>query len=98
MSEVKLPGYAQASRMLSCADLIADAKSIPLKTLVLVGEQDEVTPPANCRRLFDALMSATPTLGHQWTTIAKAGHAVTQERPAEVAAAIEQFFSADGRN
>jgi pimeloyl-ACP methyl ester carboxylesterase len=91
MSEVKLPGYAQACRMLSCGDLIADSKRLAMQTLVLVGAEDEVTPPANCRRLFDAMTAARPDLGHRWQTIADAGHAVPQERPDAVADAIAAF-------
>lgn len=97
MSEVKMPGYAQASRMLSCADLVADAASITTPALVFVGDHDEVTPPANCRRLFEALCRAAPALPHRFETIAGAGHAVPQERPGEVAALVQAFMPADTR-
>lgn len=96
MSEVTLPGYAQASRMLSCADLVADARLIATPTLVMVGADDQITPPANCRRLYDALVSARPDRGHRFGLIAEAGHAVVQERPADVARAIASFVRVDG--
>lgn len=93
MSEVRLPGYQQSSRMLSCADLIADGARITVPTLVLVGAEDEVTLPANCRRLHDAMMAAQPTAGHRWEVISDAGHAVPQERPQAVARVLEQWLS-----
>ena len=95
MSQVKLPGYAQASRMLSCADLIADAAGIETTTIVAVGEQDTVTPPANCRRVYDALIAATPHFPHRFELIAAAGHAVVQEQPAAVARLVAAAL--DGR-
>lgn len=94
MSEVKLPGYAQATRMLSCADLISDGAEFAMRTLVLVGAQDEVTPPANCQRLFDAIAAARPDLGHRFEIVADAGHAAPQERPEAVAQSIAAFAPA----
>ncbi len=91
MSEVKLPGYAQASRMLSCADLVGDAGQIAMPTLVLVGGEDQVTPPKNCLRLYNAIAEATPSLGHRFETIPDAGHAVPQERPLVVADLVAAF-------
>lgn len=91
MSEVKLPGYAQASRMLSCADLIADSARLSTQTLVFVGGEDEITPPANCRRLFDAMHAANPGIDHRFEIIPDAGHAVPQERPQAVATLVDGF-------
>lgn len=98
MSEVRLPGYAQACRMLSCGDLVADGKRLTMQTLVLVGAEDEVTPPVNCRRLYDAMVVASPHLGHLWQTIADAGHAVPQERPEAVARAVAEFAPANAED
>ena len=95
MAEVKLPGYAQASRMLSCADLVGDSVHLAMPTLVLVGAEDQVTPPANCRRLFDAMVAASPGLGHRFETIPAAGHAVPQERPQAVADLVAAFAPPD---
>ncbi len=91
MSEVQLPGYQQASRMLSMGDLLADAAAIHVSTLVLVGAEDEITLPANCRRVYDALMLSTPSLGHLYEAIPEAGHAVPQEKPVDVARLISNF-------
>jgi pimeloyl-ACP methyl ester carboxylesterase len=91
MSEVKLPGYAHASRMLSCADLVGDAAHVTMPTLVLVGAQDQVTPPPNCKRLYDAIAAASPSLAHRYEIIPDAGHAVPQERPQAVADLVAAF-------
>jgi len=91
MSEVKLPGYAQASRMLSCADLFGDAAHLALPVLVLVGAGDTVTPPANCRRIYDAVAASSPSLCRRFETIPEAGHAVPQERPQAVADLVAAF-------
>lgn len=91
MSEVKLPGYAQASRMLSCADLVADAARIKTPTLVVVGANDEITPPANCLRLYNAIAAATPTLPHRFATVPACGHAMAQEQPRALTAEIAAF-------
>jgi pimeloyl-ACP methyl ester carboxylesterase len=96
MSEVKLPGYQQASRMLSMADLVADAALISIPTLVLVGAGDEITPPANCRRVYEALVAATPSLAHRFELVPAAGHAVPQEQPEAVADLIAAFTPASG--
>lgn len=88
MAQVKLPGYRQASRMLSCGDLIAETRRILARTHVIVGAEDQITPPANCRRLYDALVEATPQLGHRFDLVTDAGHAVCQEQPGEIARLI----------
>ena len=94
MSEVKLPGYRQASRMLSTGSLLADCKGITIPTLVLVGSDDEITPPANCRRAFDALPPAESQLAHRFELVPAAGHAVPQEKPVEVAHLVSEFAPA----
>jgi pimeloyl-ACP methyl ester carboxylesterase len=91
MSEVRLPGYAHASRMLSCGDLVLDGIQLPMRTLVLVGAEDEVTPPQNCRRLFEAMVAAKAELGHRLEIVPDAGHALPQEQPRVVADIIARF-------
>ncbi len=92
MAQIKLPGYAQACHLLSCSDLVADAAGIRNRTLVMVGAQDEITPPASCRRVYDALMKASPELGHRFELIDQAGHAVAQEQPQPVARLLRDFL------
>lgn len=96
MAEVRMPGYGHASRMLSMADLMAEAPRIAVPTLVMVGADDEITTPANCRRLFDALAAARPDLGHRFELVPAAGHAVAQEQPEAVARLVASHLSAAG--
>jgi pimeloyl-ACP methyl ester carboxylesterase len=96
MSEIKLPGYRQASRMLSTGSLLADCVRIATPTLVLVGAEDEITPPANCRRAYDALTAARPQLAHRFELVPAAGHAVPLEKPADVARLVSEFAPAVG--
>ncbi len=96
MSEVRLPGYRHSSRMLSCADLVADAAHIRTPTVVLVGDKDEITPPENCRRVYDALIAATPALAHRFELVSDCGHAVVQENPKAVAELMERLALARG--
>ena len=86
MAAVRRPGYDQAARLLAGGRLLDDAAAIHVPTAVLVGTQDRITPPANARRVYDALGGAAPWRAYR--EIADAGHAVCQEQPAEVARLI----------
>jgi pimeloyl-ACP methyl ester carboxylesterase len=61
---------------------------IAVPTLVVVGEQDALTPPADSQ----AMAAAIP--GARLTTIPGAGHLAPMERPGAVAAALGEFFGA----
>ena len=87
MAAVRRPGYDQAARLLAGGRLLEDAAKVNVPTAVLVGAQDRITPPANARRVFDALRGSS----HVYREIADAGHAVCQEQPAEVARAIAEI-------
>ena len=78
-----LPGMFTRTRKRTVS--VAEARRIPIATRVIVGAQDQITPPANCRRLYDALVAASPGLAHRFDLVAEAGHAVCQERPDEIA-------------
>jgi len=91
MGAVKLPGYLQAVRLLSCGDLMADGRRLTMPTLVTVGAQDPVTTPASCRRLYDAIVEAGARLGHRFEVIDEAGHLATQEQPEATARLVEAF-------
>jgi len=91
MAGVNPAGYAQAVRALGAGDLIADAARIEAPTLVAVGAQDVVTPPANARAAYDALAHAAG-----YHEIPGAGHALPQEDPAAVARLLTQLM--DGGN
>jgi pimeloyl-ACP methyl ester carboxylesterase len=90
MAAVRRPGYDQAARLLAGGTLLQDAARLEVSTAVLVGDKDRVTPPANCRRVFDALRGAS----HAYREIPAAGHAVCQEEPMAVAAAIVDILGA----
>jgi 3-oxoadipate enol-lactonase len=55
-------------------------------TLVLVGEEDEITPPAESQRIADAVPGATLVV------IPKAGHLSNLERPDEFNQALATFL------
>ena len=89
MAAVRRPGYDQAARLLAGGRLLDDAAKLDVPTAVLVGSQDRITPPANARRLFDALHgSSQPRIFRE---VAGAGHAICQEQPAEIARAITEI-------
>lgn len=56
-------------------------------TLIVVGEQDTITPPADAERMKSALPNAS------LVKIANAAHLSNMEQPAEFNAAVEQFLS-----
>jgi pimeloyl-ACP methyl ester carboxylesterase len=80
MAAVRFPGYAQAVHALGTGTLLADAATIAAPTLVAIGAQDIITPPANADAVHAALPN--PTALH---LIDDAGHALPQEAPARVA-------------
>lgn len=84
MAAVRLDGYADAVRALGAGALLAQAATITIPALVAIGEQDVVTPPDNARALHAALPS--PGALH---FIPDSGHALPQEKPAEVARLLE---------
>jgi 3-oxoadipate enol-lactonase len=61
---------------------------ISIPTLVLVGEADALTPPADSQ----AMAAAIP--GSRLVTVPGAGHLTPMERPGAVASALGEFFGA----
>ena len=61
---------------------------IAIPAIVLAGDQDVVTPPAEGQ----AMAAAIP--GASFVSIAGAGHLTPMERPGAVAAALSEFFAA----
>jgi pimeloyl-ACP methyl ester carboxylesterase len=68
------------------SDSRAALPGIGIPTLVVVGAEDALTPPADS----EAMASAIP--GARLTTIPGAGHLAPMERPGAVAAALSEFF------
>lgn len=89
MARVRLPGYAQAVRMLASGDLAADAARLVCPTAVLVGAEDVVTPPAQSRLVHGALPAACRGPLHELEGL---GHALHQQGPEAVASCLAAFM------
>ena len=63
-------------------------REIAIPTLVVVGEEDALTPPADSEEMAEAIPGA------RLVRIAGAGHLSPMERPGAVAAALGDFFAA----
>ncbi|MCW0234009.1 MAG: alpha/beta fold hydrolase [Ferrovibrio sp.] len=95
MAQVQMPGYGQASRMLSGGDALADIARIPawLPVQIIYGEDDVITPPAA------NLKAATVRPQAQVQAIPAAGHALYLEKPERFTAILADFAEAhDERN
>jgi pimeloyl-ACP methyl ester carboxylesterase len=88
MAAVDPAGYTQASRLLAGADTAADVARLPadLPLLVLYGDADPITPPAANREIV-----ALRPDGRE-VVVARGGHAIYVEKPAEFAAAVNAFL------
>ena len=64
--------------------------TITARTLIIVGEDDVITPPDDSRQMLDALPRAARA---QLDIIAGAGHASCVERPAAVTRAIVDYLA-----
>lgn len=85
MAAINLDGYTQAVHMLASGDLTSAAAKVLCPSVVLVGAHDKVTPPAQSQAVQAALVSATPTLVHDYSEVPGCGHLVHQENPKIVA-------------
>jgi 3-oxoadipate enol-lactonase len=68
-------------------DVSADLPAIRLRTLILVGELDAISPPAEMRAIADAIPDAA------FAIIPNAGHMTTMENPAAVNEALVAFLT-----
>jgi 3-oxoadipate enol-lactonase len=81
-------GVAAALRgMAKRPDVTSRLQEIAVPTLVLCGEHDVISPPAEMRAIAEGIP------GSQYVEIKDAGHMAPLEKPAEVNAAIEKFLS-----
>ena len=78
---------ADLTAMRDRADARASLAEIAIPTLVVVGEQDALTPPADSQAMAEAIPGA------RLVTVAGAGHLTPMERPGAVAAALSDFFA-----
>ena len=88
MAAVNPAGYAQAVRALATGTLLDDAARVAAPSLVAVGSEDVVTPPANARAVRDVLVKARPLV-----LVPDAGHALPQEAPAAVAGLLTTLMT-----
>ncbi len=88
MAAIDPDGYARASRLLAGADVLADVARLPadLPLMVVYGDADVVTPPEANRQV----VALRP--GCRDIVVARGGHAIYVERPAEFAAAVNDFL------
>ena len=86
MSRIKLPGFHQATRMISQADVLRYLPSITAPTRVICGTADRVTPLELNRKIAAAIRGA------DLVAIEKAGHWAFLEYPREFNAAVEDFI------
>lgn len=85
----RAPAQAVTATLLGLAarpDRTAILPKITVPTLVLVGEDDAITPPAGARTMAEAIPGATLVV------IPQAGHLAPLENPGATNAAIESFL------
>ncbi len=89
MEQIKTDPRVRYGDLLACnaADLRETIAAIDKPTLLIAGDQDQVTTPA------DAEFIASRIRGARLQIIADAAHNAPIERPAEVNAAIEKFLA-----
>jgi 3-oxoadipate enol-lactonase len=81
-------GIAAAQRgMAARPDVTAMLPTIKVPALILVGELDAISPPAEMRKIADAIPNA------EYVVIPRAGHMTTMEEPQSVNAALLSFVA-----
>lgn len=87
MGRASVPGIVAAlGAMRDRPDATALLGGIDVPTLVVVGAEDRLTPPAMARSMADAIAGA------ELVVIDGAGHLPPVERPAETTAALQRFL------
>lgn len=79
-------GYIGSCQALAAADLGHLAGRVAVPTLVVVGEQDEATPPSDARDLCDRIA------GSQLSVIPEAGHLANLEQPTDFSTVVDTFL------
>lgn len=87
MSRIDPSAYVVGSAAVWLADQRVRAQAIAVPTLVLVGDEDSVTPPSLSEQLVALIPGATLQI------IGDAGHLANLERPVAFNAAIDAFLS-----
>lgn len=85
---VRQPSYTWACESMAVTDHRAELATITVPTLVVVGAEDQVTPPV----LSEGLAAGIP--GAELVVIPEAGHLANQEQPAAFNQAVARFLAA----
>ena len=88
LARTPVEGYAGCCLAIRDADLRVDAAQIKCPTLIVVGEEDVVTPPSAAQELAGAIKGAHITL------IEGAAHIPIAERPDAITGLLGEFFKA----
>lgn len=83
---IRLPGYEFAARSMADTDLTPRLGEITTPTLVLAGDMDTVTGPAEGQALADGIRDAV------YVSVRGAGHLANQQRPDTVNAWTASFI------
>ena len=87
MSRIHPAAYVLGARAVWLADQVARASAIQVPTLVMVGEEDRVTPPELSRQL------AALVPGSALQVVARAGHIANLEQPHRFNRAVASFLA-----
>jgi 3-oxoadipate enol-lactonase len=87
MSRIDPAAYRIGAEAVWLADQRERAKAIRVATVIIVGEEDSVTPPQLSRELAELVPNA------RMKVIAGAGHLANLEKPDEFNAAVAEFLS-----
>lgn len=87
MSQIRQPGFPQATRMVSAADIFPYLGHIKVPTKVICGAADQVTPPALNMRI------AASIAGAEFVSIEDAGHWLFLEFPQRFNSAVKAFVT-----
>lgn len=87
LSALPVSGYAAACRALADLDVRQEAPSVQAGTLVISGEDDQSVAPENSKGIRDLVPLA------ELRTVARGGHLLPVELPAEFNAIVDGFIS-----
>lgn len=82
MAQVRMPGYGQAVRMLASGRLLDDVARLTVRTDIITGAEDRITPPDGARKAHAQLAS---DCRGALAEVPHCGHAITQQAPDAVA-------------
>lgn len=86
VTETDSQGYIGSCQALATADLSELASTVSVLTLVVVGDQDEATPPSDAQALQEGIQESRLEI------IADAGHLSNLEQPEAFAEAVTRFL------